>query len=129
MNAGPSEQPSPGQLPPGRRPSGLRNPTAAVRGLGAGTLVMEAVVLLLAIAPLRALGELTGATLGTVLGLVVAAAIVAGLLRRPWAWHAGTAVQILLALAGLLHWSLGVLGVVFGLVWVYVLHVRRTILR
>ena len=120
MNAGPS---------PEQRPSGLRNPTAAVRGLGAGTLVMETVVLLLAIAPLRALGELTDVTLGTVLGLMVAAVLVAGLLRRPWAWHAGTVVQILLVFAGSLHWSLGVLGVVFGLVWVYVLHVRRTILR
>jgi len=83
---------------------------------------------LLAIAPIRALGELTGATLATVLGLAVAAVVIAGLLGRPWAWHAGTAVQALLMLAGFLHWSLGGLGVVFGLVWVYVLHVRRTIL-
>ena len=37
-------------------------------------------------------------------------------------------LQGLLLLAGFLHWSLGVLGVIFALVWVYVLHVRRTIL-
>ena len=31
-------------------------------------------------------------------------------------------------LAGLLHWSLLVVGVIFAGVWVYVLHVRRVIL-
>lgn len=36
--------------------SGLRNPSAAVRGLGAGTLAMEGIVLLLAIQPIRLLG-------------------------------------------------------------------------
>jgi len=88
---------------------------------------METLVLLLAIAPMVALG-LTGATIGAVIALAVVAATVAGLLRRSWAWHAGTVLQALLMLAGFLHWSLGVLGFVFGLVWMYVLHVRRTIL-
>ncbi|MFC7757764.1 hypothetical protein ACFQY4_06700 [Catellatospora bangladeshensis] len=36
----------------GGKPSGLRNPTRAVRGLGAGALVMEALVLLLALLPI-----------------------------------------------------------------------------
>nr|WP_232534363.1 DUF4233 domain-containing protein [Plantactinospora sp. KBS50] len=114
---------------PGVRRSGLRNPVAATRGLGAATLGLEALVLLLAIQPIRVLGgRLTGTTIAVILGLAVLALVVAGLLRRGWAWHVGTAVQGLLLLAGLLHWSLGVLGLIFAGVWAYVLYVRRVIL-
>lgn len=115
--------------PPSRRPSGLRDPSRAVRGLGAATLLMEALVLLLAIQPVRILGgTLTGAAIGAVVALALCAAVLSGALRWPWAWYAATALQALLLLAGLLHWSLGALGLIFGLVWGYVLHVRRSIL-
>jgi hypothetical protein len=111
------------------RRSGIRDPVRAVRGLGATTLASEAVVLLLAIQPLRLVGgDLGGAAIAVIVALAVLAAALAGLLRRRWAWHAASVVQVLLLLGGLLHWSLGVLGVVFGAVWLYVLHVRRTIL-
>ncbi|WP_230688987.1 DUF4233 domain-containing protein [Micromonospora sp. WMMD558] len=111
------------------RRSGLRNPERAVRGLGAGTLILEALVLVLAIQPIRVVGGgLSGAAVAAVLALAVAALLLAGLMRRPWAWHAGTVLQGLLLLAGLLHWSLLVLGIIFALVWAYALHVRRVIL-
>ncbi|MGW4502214.1 DUF4233 domain-containing protein [Micromonospora sp. NPDC004336] len=112
-----------------RRRSGLRNPERAVRGLGAGTLILEALVLVLAIQPIRMVGgDLGGAAIATVVGLAVAAVLLAGMMRRPWVWHAGIVLQGLLMLAGLLHWSLLALGVVFALVWAYALHVRRVIL-
>jgi hypothetical protein len=114
---------------PGERRSGLRNPEGAVRGLGAGTLGLEALVLLLAIQPIRVVGgELSGAAVAAIVALAVAAVVLAGMMRRPWAWHAGTALQGALMLAGLLHWSLLVLGVIFAFVWGYALHVRRVIL-
>lgn len=116
--------------PDSGRPSGLRNPAAAVRGLGAGTLVIEALVLLLAIQPIRVLGgRLTTTTaVAVVIGLAALAIVLAGLIGRRWAWWAASALPGLLLLAGLLHWSLAALGVIFGVVWGYVLHVRRTIL-
>jgi hypothetical protein len=111
------------------RRSGLRNPEAAVRGLGAGTLGLEAIVLLLAIQPIRILGgDLSGWGVGAVVALAVLAALVAGSMKRKWAWHAGTALQVLLLVGGLLHWSLAVLGLIFGAAWAYASHVRRTIL-
>ncbi|MEV4498331.1 DUF4233 domain-containing protein [Micromonospora arborensis] len=111
------------------RRSGLRNPERAVRGLGAGTLSLEALVLLLAIQPIRVVGgDLSGAAIGAVVALAVAAVVLAGMMRRPWAWHAGTVLQGLLMLGGLLHWSLLGLGIIFALVWAYALHVRRVIL-
>jgi hypothetical protein len=125
-DAGDPDQPvGPG---PERR-SGLRDPAAAARGLGAGTLVLETVVLLLAIQPIRILGGgLSGAAVVAVCGLALAAVVLAGLMRRPWAWRAGTALQLLVVAAGLLHWSLAVVGIIFGAVWLYAGHVRRTIL-
>jgi hypothetical protein len=111
------------------KPSGLRNPGAAVRGVGAAALAGEALVLLLAIQPLRVLGvHLTGVAIATVIGLVVFCAVLAGLLRYRWAWLLGWVPQIALVVAGFLfHPSLAALGVLFGLVWFYVLYVRRRV--
>jgi hypothetical protein len=111
------------------RRSGLRNPEAAVRGLGAGTLALEAVVLLLAIQPIRILGgHLSGWGIGAVVTLAVLAAVLAGSMRRRGAWPAGTALQVLLIVSGLLHWSLAALGLIFGASWAYASYVRRSIL-
>jgi hypothetical protein len=111
------------------KPSGLRNPSAAVRGVAAGALVVEALVLLLAIAPLaRLAGPGARSAIWLVVVLAVLAAVLAGLLRRSWAYWAGLAIPIGLLAGGFLHWSLAALGVVFGLLWGYVLNVRRSVL-
>lgn len=113
----------------GKRRSGLRSPQAAVRGLGAGTMVLEAIVLLLAIQPIRVLGgDLSGWGIGAVVTLAVLCAVVAGSMKRRWAWHAGTAVQVLLLVSGLFHWSLAALALIFGAAWAYATSVRRSIL-
>ena len=41
---------------------------------------------------------------------------------------AGTALQVLLLLGGLFHWSLAALAVIFGAAWAYATYVRRSIL-
>ena len=111
------------------RPSGLRNPAAAVRGLGAGTLALEAIVLLLAIQPIRIMGgDLSGWGIGAVVTLAVLCAVIAGSMKRRWAWMAGTVLQVLLLACGLLHWSLAGLGLIFGGAWAYATYVRKTIL-
>ncbi|MFG2058915.1 DUF4233 domain-containing protein [Micromonospora sp. NPDC048930] len=118
-----------GPAGPGERRSGLRNPERAVRGLGGGILGLEALVLLLAIQPIRVVGgDLSGSAIAVIVALAVACVLLAGQMKRPWAWHGGSVLQGVLMLAGLLHWSLLVLGVMFALVWAYALHVRRVIL-
>ncbi len=110
-------------------PSGLRNPSAAVRGVGAGTLAAEGLVLLLAIIPLRVLGASAGGGTVVIVGLAVASFALAGLLRHTWAWLGGSVLQLMLIVCGfVVHPSLAVLGVLFGLVWFYVLRVRRGVL-
>jgi hypothetical protein len=113
----------------GESRSGLRNPSAAVRGVGAGALAVEAIVLLLAVAPLAKLGEASVATaIWLVVILAVTAGALVGLLRHPWAWWAALVVPLALIGGGFLHWSLAILGVLFGLLWAYLLNVRRTVL-
>jgi hypothetical protein len=114
--------------PSGQRPSGLRNPEAAARGVGAAALGAEGVGLLLAIVPLRVLGA--GGNTGTaiVVTLAVLCLACAGLLRHRWAWWVGGALPLVAIGCGfVVHLSLTVLGVLFGLIWLYVLRVRATV--
>jgi hypothetical protein len=101
----------------------------AVRGLGVSALVIEAVVLLLTLAPLAKIGGAhRTAAIWVCLALVAVAAVLAGMLRRSWAWPAAFVVPVVLLAGGFLHWTLAVLGVLFAVVWGYVLYVRRTVL-
>ena len=111
------------------RPSGLRNPTAAVRGVGAATLAAED--------PERDDRQQQHQTLGATGGwgtaavalLAVLSFAVAGLLSRRWAWWAGSVLHLVVIASGfVLHGALIAVGVLFGLVWLYVLRVRATVL-
>jgi hypothetical protein len=114
--------------PPDGPRSGLRNPLAATRGVGAAALAVEALVLLLAVAPLgRIAGPDARPGIWLVLALVLLAIVLAALLRYGWAWWAGLAIPAGLLIGGVFHWSLAALGVIFGLMWGYVLNVRRTV--
>ncbi|GAA4259236.1 DUF4233 domain-containing protein [Dactylosporangium darangshiense] len=109
-------------------PAGLKNPAGAVRGMGAGGLVVEGLVLLLALLPLAKLGHGDNAAAMWVCGvLAVVCFALCGLLKHSWAWIAALLVQVVLLAGGFLHWSLLALGVVFGPAWVYVLYVRRSV--
>jgi hypothetical protein len=131
MSAEPSGVSTPPPAAAGEAESGLRNPSAAARGVAAVALLSEGVVMLLAIQPIRVLGgHLSGAAITVVIALAVLCFLLCGLLGRPWAWHVGTAVQVVLLVSGFIfNGALAVLGVVFGLLWLYVLNVRRTVSR
>ncbi|MET7402238.1 DUF4233 domain-containing protein [Dactylosporangium sp. NPDC005572] len=110
------------------QPAGLKNPGAAVRGVGAAALAVEGIVLLLALLPLAKLGD--GGNTAAIWACVVLAVVcfaLCGLLKRAWAWWAGLVVQVALLAGGALHWSLLALGIVFGLTWLYVLYVRSSV--
>ncbi len=83
------------------------------------TLVLEAVVVLLAIAPTIVLTDLPAgwvAAGGAVLAVV--AVLVAGSLRRPGAYRAGFVVQAVVLATGFLLPAMFVVGVVFTALWV-----------
>lgn len=108
-------------------PAGLKNPGAAVRGVGAVALAVEGVVLLLALLPLAKLGGDNTTAIWLCVALAVVCFALCGLLRHAWAWPAGLVVPVALLVGGALHWTLLALGIVFGLTWSYVLYVRRSV--
>jgi hypothetical protein len=96
--------------------------------VGAAALCVEALLLLLAISPLtRVAGRSSTTAIWLVLALAGLAIVFAALLRHGWAWPAAMAIPLGLMIGGLLHWSLAGLGLLFGALWGYVLHVRRTV--
>ena len=86
-------------------------------------------MLLLAIQPIRIMGgHLSGWGVGAVVALAVVAFALTGMMKRRWAWAAGTVLQVLLLASGYLHWALTLVGLIFGAAWGYALYVRRSIL-
>ncbi len=113
----------------GGKPSGLRNPSRAMRSLGSLALIVEALVLLLAIQPIRVSQDgISMPQLAVLLGGVCATILLTGALRRSWGWWVVGGLQLVFVGAGFLHWTFAVIGVAFGMVWLYVLYVRRRVL-
>jgi hypothetical protein len=92
-----------------------------VRRLCGTVLIMEAVVVLLAIVPAKMLEHVHGGTAAAVGGGVALAAIVlAGLVGRPrmgWALYAGSVLQILVIVTGVVMPAMYVLGAIFTALW------------
>jgi hypothetical protein len=84
-------------------------------------------VLLMAIVPLIRLNAPDGAVV-VVVALAAVAFVLCGLLRRGWAWWAALLVPATLLATTGWHPALGVLGGLFGLMWAYILYVRRAVL-
>jgi chromate transport protein ChrA len=103
------------------------DPMKGVRGVFAATLVLEAVVVLLALLVFARFGRgpaPVGFAVITALALLMIVA--AGLQRRSLGLGLALALQVATIVAGfLLTVPLGVVGVVFALVWVGLLLLRR----
>jgi hypothetical protein len=110
--------------------SGLRNPAAAIRGAAMGTLILEAIVLLLAIQPIRTVAPRTpGWGLLSVAVLALLCVLISSQVRNPWGWRLGLAIQVAVIGAGFLQYALFVLGAVFLAVWLYLLRVRSALAK
>jgi hypothetical protein len=122
---GPGEPDSAGeraQAPPS-------DPWRSFRGVMAGTLILEAIVILLAIPVVGAVGGgLNPVSLGYLLGLTVLLILLAGLQGRPWAIWVNLGVQVV-PLAGFAVYSgVGFIGVLFAAVWAVIAYLRSEVL-
>lgn len=104
--------------------SGLKNPARAARSLAALALSFEALALLLAIVPMRMILDDSTLALIAILVLVLGCIVLAGMAKRPWVWPAGAVLQAAVIACWPIHWSLGVAGIVLGLVWAYCWYVK-----
>ncbi|WP_127784841.1 DUF4233 domain-containing protein [Rhodococcus sp. X156] len=94
----------------------------------AGTLVLEAIVVLLVLPVVAKLGGgvswLSG---GYVVALAVVMIVASGMQRRPWAVPVDVALQVAMIAGWAVHPSLGIMGLVFAAVWAYILYLRRDV--
>jgi len=90
-----------------------------MRGICAAMLVFEAVVIALATPVMIAVEDVqTDVALSVGLGLAFLALLTAGLLRRPWAYVLGHAIQVAIIAMGVLVPAMFLVGVMFAALWV-----------
>lgn len=105
-----------------------RDPWKGLRGVMAGTLVLEAIVVLLALPVVATTGGGLTVVTGTyVVALAVAMVVMSGMQRRPWALGANLGLQLLAVAAAVFSIPLGAVGVLFAAVWAYLMYLRRDI--
>jgi hypothetical protein len=105
------------------------DPMKGLRGVYAATLTLEAIVVALSLLVLSKFGD--GATafgVTVIVALAVAMIVAAGVQRRPWGLWFALGLQGVMILCGLLVPALGVMGVVFALVWAGILLLRRDLM-
>ena len=105
------------------------DPWRSFRGVMAATLILEAIVMLLAIPVVGAVGGgLTPVSLSYLIGLAVLLILLAGLQGRPWAIWMNLGVQVL-PLAGFAVYSgVGFIGVLFAALWAVIAYLRSEVL-
>ncbi|MFQ6396799.1 DUF4233 domain-containing protein [Nocardia sp. KC 131] len=96
----------------------------------AGTLILEAITVLLALPVVGTVGGGVGWASGSylvILALVMIAG--AGFQRRTWAVPFNLALQVLLILGVFVHVAIGVMGILFAVVWAFILILRHDVKR
>lgn len=102
--------------------------TPGMRRLGAGVLGTEAVVAgLMTPVAISVGGVAPGVAIAVGIGLAVLCVVVAGLLKRPWAYIAGTVLQVAAFATGFLVPTMFFLGAIFAALWITVIFVARRV--
>jgi hypothetical protein len=106
------------------------DPWRSFRGVMAGTLILEAIVVLLAI-PVVVVshGGLTPLTGTYLIGMAVLLVLLAGVQGKPWAIWVNLAIQVLLIAGWAVHGAVGFIGVIFAGVWLVIIYLRNEVLR
>jgi hypothetical protein len=106
------------------------DPMRSFAGVMALTLLLETVVVLLSIPVVANLGS-GMATWQGVLVVAVAAALLltCAVLRRPWGIWVAAGLQAVLIVCWVALPALGILGLIFGLVWTVLLWMRWDVAR
>ncbi|MFR9804700.1 DUF4233 domain-containing protein [Pseudonocardia sp. RS010] len=107
------------------------DPMKGFRGVCAGLLVLEAIVVLLGLLVVAKFteGTLNPVAMGVVAALGVLMIVASGLQRRSWGLGFALALQAGLLVTGIFHVSLLAMGLIFALVWGTLLWMRRDVAR
>ncbi len=116
--AGPDRPAAPGV----RKPA---DPERGLRGVMSGTLIMEAIVILLAIPVARTTGvKASGLGVAAICLLAVISVALCAFVSRPWFLPAALGLQVVMIVGWAITPTLGVMGIVFGVVWGVILWFR-----
>jgi hypothetical protein len=106
------------------------DPWKSFSAVMAATLVLEAIVVLLAIPVVGAVGGgLTGASLAYLIGLAAVLILLAGLQRRPWAIWVNLGIQAVLLAGFAVYPGVGFIGVLFTGLWALIAYFRAEVRR
>ncbi len=115
--------------PPGPADTGP-DPWKSFRGVMAGTLILEAIVVLLALPVVGAVGGgLSTGSAAYLIGLAVLLVLMAGFQGRPWAIWANLGVQLLPLIGWVIYPGVGFIGLLFTAVWLLIAYLRAEVLR
>lgn len=96
----------------------------------AATLLLEAIVVLLAIPVVGSVGGgLSAASLTYLIGLAAVLVLLAGVQRRPWAIWVNLAVQLVLLAGFAVYPGVGFIGVLFTGLWALIAYFRAEVRR
>ncbi|MGY4710467.1 DUF4233 domain-containing protein [Mycolicibacterium sp. CBM1] len=106
------------------------DPWKSFRGVMAGTLILEAIVVLLAL-PVVALvgGGLSAWSTAYLVGFAVFLVLLAGVQGRSWAIWMNLGVQLLLVAGFVVYPAVGFIGLLFVVVWCLIAYLRAEVLR
>ncbi len=106
------------------------DPWKSFRGVMAGTLILEAIVVLLALPVVSvAAGGLTAVTGTYLIGLAVVLILLTGVQGRPWAIWVNLGIQLALIAGWIVSGAVGFIGLVFAGVWLLILYLRSEVKR
>lgn len=114
-------------------PQGPPPPADPWKSLGAvmaATLILEAIVVLLAIPVVGAVGGgLSAVSLGYLIGLATLLILLTGLQRRPWAIWVNLGAQAVLLAGFLVYPGVGFVGLLFTGLWLLIAYLRAEVRR
>nr|WP_090339882.1 DUF4233 domain-containing protein [Mycolicibacterium malmesburyense]CRL68509.1 putative integral membrane protein [Mycolicibacterium malmesburyense] len=111
-------------------PTQQPDPWKSFRGVMAGTLILEAIVVLLALPVVANIGGgLTAATGGFLIGMAVVLVLLAGAQGKPWAIWVNVGIQVVLIAGVALDLAIAFVGVIFLIVWLLIAYLRAEVLR
>ena len=111
-------------------PTPPADPWKSFGAVMAATLILEAIVVLLAIPVVGAVGGgLTAASLSYLIGLAALLILLTGLQRRPWAIWVNLGVQLVLLAGFAVYPGVGFIGVLFTGLWAMIAYFRAEVRR
>ncbi len=104
------------------------DPWKGLRGVMSGLLILQAIVVGLAFPVVAKVGGgLNAASIAYLSVLIIALILACGLQNRSWALTLNCTLTLLTIVGGVFHWSIAVIGLIFALVWAYVIYIKRDV--